>query len=143
MINFIVSVSLRSIIHSYIQKIRGWMVLNKFKSFRLLMEYHSFLQSRMKIKIQLLLVSVSLWSIIHSYYMSFKEHNNREVSFPSPYGVSFILTKKILNVSNHTLGFPSPYGVSFILTKKRVKHYNPIYKTTFRLLTEYHSFLWE
>ena len=37
-------------------------------------------------------------------------------TFPSPYGLIFILTgikMKLLNVSNHK--FPSPYGVIFIL----------------------------
>ena len=36
--------------------------------------------------------------------------------------------------------FPSPYGVSFILILRNV--FNLIYEEGFRLLTEYHSFLY-
>ena len=37
--------------------------------------------------------------------------------------------------------FPSPYGVSFILILRNV--FNLIYEEGFRLLTEYHSFLYK
>ena len=63
------------------------------KSFRLLMEYHSFL------------------------YDVLNEKFNIDITFPSPYGVSFILIMYVLMVIYgyiHSM-FPSPYGVSFIL----------------------------
>ena len=95
--NFVkVSVSLRSIIHSYaIDELPSWnQRVAKFpspygvlfiliilvsrgsvkvvKDFHLLTEYHSFLlektQNLLKLK-KNLRVSVSLWSIIHSYYI--------------------------------------------------------------------------
>ena len=38
------------------------------------------------------------------------------MSFPSPYGVSFILMQLALDSKHDGAGvFPSPYGVSFIL----------------------------
>ena len=49
-----------------------------------------------------------------------------EVEFPSPYGVSFILTNNCNNweeVEEYFM-FPSPYGVSFILTKKDLSKYS-------------------
>ena len=67
------------------------------------------------------------------------------VKFPSPYGVSFILmigvgTMIYLSI---IIVFPSPYGVSFILIRlfnsRMLLFYN--LKKSFRLLTEYHSFL--
>ena len=44
----------------------------------------------------------------------------KELLFPSPYGVSFILIMKnyLFNTTIITK-FPSPYGVSFVLTKSR------------------------
>ena len=63
------------------------------------------------------------------------------ISFPSPYGVSFILITDYPKVA--TFGgceFPSPYGVSFILIFLIKKVYNKNINS-FRLLTEYHSFL--
>ena len=91
--NILVSVSLWSIIHSY------------------LLHSPSFTLNTSS-------VSVSLWSIIHSYRQTkeqwYQIYNTRR--FPSPYGVSFIL------IGRYALGedlgynpFPSPYGVSFIL----------------------------
>ena len=62
------------------------------KSFRLLTEYHSFLLKTGK-------------DII------FQSYN----SFPSPYGVSFILIHDLDRYQKEWLEFPSPYGVSFIL----------------------------
>ena len=44
---------------------------------------------------------------------------------------------QLVNISR----FPSPYGVSFILIKKGVILYTTDYPKSFRLLTEYHSFL--
>ena len=143
--------------------------LEKFGSFRLLTEYHSFLLEDEDILTEAdIQVSVSLRSIIHSYPIMWVDNNKSEVGFPSPYGVSFILMKIIsLEFVNHVkLGFPSPYGVSFILievtlnekTVELVKFpspygvsfiliQNPFFDETkccnggFRLLMEYHSFL--
>ena len=88
--------------------------------------------------------------------------------FPSPYGVSFILIKNewliygvYCNVSFRLLTeyhsflfnetyilkgiefeyeFPSPYGVSFILISTSTSSVSST-SSSFRLLTEYHSFL--
>ena len=91
-------------------------------------------------------------------------------SFPSPYGVSFILIKmtnvadecfdkKTVSVSLRSIihsylfnlvnllnvisikKFPSPYGVSFILIRKWISFRLDSETIGFRLLTEYHSFL--
>ena len=46
----------------------------------------------------------------------------RSIEFPSPYGVTFILTHLIqVLVDNYLYTFPSPYGVIFILTKYQFK----------------------
>ena len=85
-------------------------------SFRLLTEYHSFL--------------FSINVIFKSSYM-----------FPSPYGVSFILIDNDNDYHVHCYQFPSPYGVSFILIiTRRVIN---MLTMRFRLLTEYHSFLFQ
>ena len=61
--------------------------------------------------------------------------------FPSPYGVSFILIIQNWNDDFFYMEFPSPYGVSFILIQD-IKSINILYLIySFRLLTEYHSFL--
>ena len=91
-------------------------------------------------------VSVSLRSIIHSYFKKGSiEVKLLDTTFPSPYGVSFILIcswiKQLKNLKN--LSFPSPYGVSFILILHSI--FNDKLKDKklgFRLLTEYHSFLY-
>ena len=117
--NNIVSVSLRSIIHSY-EVVRD--KENETIGFRLLTEYHSFLfvQYFLLIYHHKLGVSVSLRSIIHSYIDgNFKKYKNYLIRFPSPYGVSFILM--FLNTTCKALE-------KFI---------------SFRLLTEYHSFLFK
>ena len=66
-----------------------------------------------------MLVSVSLRSIIHSY--------------------------KFIKISTYKVlkKFPSPYGVSFILIMnfREIKKF--LINNSFRLLTEYHSFLYE
>ena len=69
----IVSVSLRSIIHSYSRNVFNLLRGEDIESFRLLTEYHSFL---------------------YDNYMKtvIKEH----CKFPSPYGVSFIPIKLII-----------------------------------------------
>ena len=91
-----VSVSLRSIIHSYY--IGGWLdTADTNVSFRLLTEYHSFLFI-VNVKVVCPLV---------------------QKQFPSPYGVSFILILAFLDF----LSFFSSF--------------------CFRLLTEYHSFLFK
>ena len=63
--------------------------------FRLLTEYHSFLFEKA--------VETPIF--------------HKEYSFPSPYGVSFILIFNTYDVYDMELikVFPSPYGVSFIL----------------------------
>ena len=90
-IHIYVSVSLRSIIHSYFF---NWLKRSMLddQRFRLLTEYHSFLLKVGKIYEQ----TISM--------------------FPSPYGVSFILIDIGNNICLLSLEqFPSPYGVSFIL----------------------------
>ena len=90
-----VSVSLRSIIHSYNKKHLDECLDAVF------------------------IVSVSLRSIIHSYLLSINMViKNTAMKFPSPYGVSFILILK----------------VSCWITARNL--------ISFRLLTEYHSFLY-
>ena len=114
-----ISVSLRSIIHSYMKETENFNIFHGFK------------------------ISVSLRSIIHSYYYKDVLYNFLTSLFPSPYGVSFILIQMLYfwlvdngyinfrllteyhsflffshTTSKHRnlfLKFPSPYGVSFIL----------------------------
>ena len=66
------------------------------------------------------------------------------IGFPSPYGVSFILIleyEKDYTFLDYM--FPSPYGVSFILIKNfNWEFIRDKYYLCFRLLTEYHSFLY-
>ena len=91
---FGVSVSLRSIIHSYFLKRR--LKDLKLRSFRLLTEYHSFLCNALKENEMYLQVkvSVSLRSIIHSYTsLCLVPSFHLQKTFPSPYGVSFILIR--------------------------------------------------
>ena len=131
------------------------------------MEYHSFLCVNYKEYNGTvnMIVSVSLRSIIHSYttdnfinlqvykkfpspygvsfiLMIFRNHsrnNRRWRKFPSPYGVSFILIGNVRTREEIAKVFPSPYGVSFIL----INMLKGLVKVGlgFRLLTEYHSFL--
>ena len=82
-------------------------ILIKFKSnsievkllgFRLLTEYHSFLFEKICYNTirelgREVCVSVSLRSIIHSYNLTFKLYPFTSITFPSPYGVSFILIR--------------------------------------------------
>ena len=66
-----------------------------------------------------------------------------KLKFPSPYGVSFILMhfKGGFKMIKFKSGFPSPYRVSFIPICI-YWYYQWNYKfLCFRLLTEYHSFL--
>ena len=62
-----VSVSLRSIIHSYMKKV--FKLVKNDACFRLLTEYYSFLSEVLMLNNFNRLVSVSLRSIIHSYLM--------------------------------------------------------------------------
>ena len=91
-----------------------------FNSFRLLTEYHSFLSlNRTYRHCWKKWVSVSLRSIIHSYY-----------------------SKDIMDIIDEVREFPSPYGVSFILIWGLFCWDRKLYCIkSFRLLTEYHSFL--
>ena len=92
-----VSVSLRSIIHSYNRSdendVKYWK--NGFPS-----PYGvSFILIYINIDVNTseVIVSVSLRSIIHSYEVKrFLEENKNDHTFPSPYGVSFILIVSIL-----------------------------------------------
>ena len=94
-----------------------------------------------KLKILNLWVSVSLRSIIHSYPRFFSDDNIYPLLFPSPYGVSFILISYIASIS-------FKFYVSFrLLTEYHsflcfilFSIYSLLF--SFRLLTEYHSFLW-
>ena len=142
-----VSVSLRSIIHSYLkcQKSNGveklefpspygvsFILIKKDKketkkskkvSVSLRSIIHSYIQIIVQCQVKFLKVSVSLRSIIHSYHGMYYLNGNDSTEFPSPYGVSFILIKPI----NSAIGgckmrkFPSPYGVSFILIQSIVQ----------------------
>ena len=93
------------------------MVRKKNKSFRLLMEYHSFLYKIGSVynKVVARKVSVSLRSYIHSYLSTTEKTIMVILLFPSPYGVIFILTETGRSIRMTNLKFPSPYRVSFIL----------------------------
>ena len=85
--------------------------------------------------------SVSLRSIFHSYFEDDYYDIVIDRIFPSPYGVSFIFIWLDLWIKKGvTRLFPSPYRVSFILILKTVNFWSSL--KNFRLLTEYHSFLW-
>ena len=88
-----VSVSLRSIIHSYKNSFKQYNLYNKCYCFRLLTEYHSFLFFGFFGFLLIFSppVSVSLRSIIHSYSFHLLCYMIIISQFPSPYGVSFIL----------------------------------------------------
>ena len=90
-----ISVSLRSIIHSYLRS--SWVRIQKLSHFRLLTEYHSFLcdASDLLQYNHCNIISVSLRSYIHSYILgqAYLMKSEEEV-FPSPYGVSFILIRQ-------------------------------------------------
>ena len=62
-------------------------------------------------------VSVSLRSYIHSYSMLPRQTVLNKSTFPSPYGVSFILIWNVKKMMDYFNQFPSPYGVIFILTR--------------------------
>ena len=91
------------------------------KGFRLLTEYHSFLLETMVNSNNKIVANASfrLLTEYHSFLFRY-EIDKKSIlwKFPSPYGVSFILIKKI-NVWYYNIiqgdQFPSPYGVSFIL----------------------------
>ena len=92
-------------------------------------------------------VSVSLRSIIHSYViLSFSNGVNIVIRFPSPYGVSFILINMFLNKTCKEL----EKFVSVSLRSIIHSYFNKnslldctIEELSFRLLTEYHSFLYK
>ena len=139
--------------------------------FRLLTEYHSFLymfQQLVKILYFSLFPSPYGVSFILIFKKGIDFLLIICYMFPSPYGVSFILIsiiiviyifliKKWVSVSLRSIihsyylynefnkslmwgnQFPSPYGVSFILIFKDISIIN--LSISFRLLTEYHSFL--
>ena len=83
------------------------------------MEYHSFLLSfKVPTVSNKLLEFPSPYGV--SFILTFIIYTYTiifQVLFPSPYGVSFILTEKVEHVKDlEEIKFPSPYGVSFILT---------------------------
>ena len=82
---------------------------------------------------------VSFILIIYSFNIL---NNLENLQFPSPYGVSFILISSIYILNKKVVKFPSPYGVSFILMNAAPRYQDKReIKFSFRLLTEYHSFL--
>ena len=90
-----VSVSLWSIIHSYVEEMKTIYIKN-IKVFP--SPYGvSFILMKLGgvtfIDIVGAVVSVSLWSIIHSYYEYYGFLHKSRRGFPSPYGVSFILIR--------------------------------------------------
>ena len=92
-----VSVSLQSIIHSYKKRNRWFLMEKKYLGFRLLTEYHSFLCKVYSLETIRLgkCVSVSSRSIIHSYKLvKNSAFGGYYLAFPSPYGVLFILMEK-------------------------------------------------
>ena len=111
-----VSVSLRSIIHSYLKKIWENLLYRKFPS-----------PCGVSFILMLLLLQIF-------HLLVFR-------SFPSPCGVSFILILPIADfIGFLIILFPSPCGVSFILIGYK-NGYIGGWLDSFRLLTEYHSFL--
>ena len=87
------------------------------------------------------LVSVSLRSIIHSYEVKILDSTIVILSFPSPYGVSFILI--LFDADNSALWevkFPSPYGVSFILIQNRTNHHSKSLYVSVSLRSIIHSY---
>ena len=142
----LVSVSLRSIIHSY----EGYELDDiKYSTscFRLLTEYHSFLCSEpMWISDMYATNSFRLLTEYHSFLL-FQEENplaNRKMlsgfRLLTEYHSFLLIRKNQMVIDTLGLQFPSPYGVSFILMYTMFA----IIRTaivSFRLLTEYHSFL--
>ena len=91
--------------------------------FRLLTEYHSFLLKMISKSIRFVYCKKSfrLLTEYHSFLYKIELYNSlfRVKTFPSPYGVSFILIMIIAGVIAYRA------------------------MTSFRLLTEYHSFLYD
>ena len=89
-------------------------------------------------------VSVSLRSIIHSYETGeFIEEAGETKKFPSPYGVSFILILAPRTIITATIPIKVSVSLLSIIHSHRIwdhqiKHNDGV---SFRLLTEYHSFL--
>ena len=114
-----------------------------YKNFRLLTEYHSFLwyleitQETIEDEESFRLLTEYHSFLWWNYRNSWK--NGKFWWFPSPYGVSFILIGNVRTREEIAKVFPSPYGVSFIL----INMLKGLVKVGlgFRLLTEYHSFL--
>ena len=93
-----VSVSLRSIIHSYGVSYKEYNnLIGMIVSVSLRSIIHSYLKNNFCLGVIVMIyVSVSLRSIIHSYGKKYVESKGEKVEFPSPYGVSLILMLKIL-----------------------------------------------
>ena len=113
---YCVSVSLRSIIHSYTYELEK---NNKtLKGFRLLTEYYSFLCYHCKCQETSMRPSFRLLTEYYSFFLYLDiSYNFRSLGlFPSPYGVLFILIGEWISSDvDEYERFPSPYGVLFIL----------------------------
>ena len=114
-----VSVSLRSYIHSYLK-------------FNILLGMMKSLQ----------IVSVSLRSYIHSYDYKYEYIENPYLSFRLLMEYhSFLRTCNDVIEWAEENGFPSPYGVSFILISILIFSRESEGNKSFRLLTKLYSFL--
>ena len=137
-----VSVSLRSIIHSYLKDIK---MIQKDNNLVVSVSLRSIIHSYPILlaldTIEYIVVSVSLRSIIHSYSRTTGKYRNIFCWFPSPYGVSFILMLfSSLCIYYHIFSFRllTEYH-SFLSFNSRRDVLKIV--LSFRLLTEYHSFL--
>ena len=111
-----ISVSLRSIIHSYIEQINLSLLDTMY--FRLLAEYHSFLWLKIEsLESYLKLVSVSLRSYIHSYVYTITNIKN--------------LRRNLVSVSLRSIIYSYMYAIMNDISNS----------FSFRLLAEYYSFL--
>ena len=114
-----------------------------FQGFRLLMEYHSFLLIKCSNQL-MVIISFRLLMEYHSFlFLSDYSKGTKVSEFPSPYGVIFILTKIVSKsftthqAKNFRLLTELYSFLLYVMTLliKSLSH------TSFRLLMEYHSFL--
>ena len=102
-------------LYSFLWELRGNAFRANIISFRLLMEYHSFLFYVLSLTLDQkrgFRLLTELYSFLRKDMRLYYQTKDK---FPSPYGVIFILTlnKDLAQFQNE---FPSPYGVIFILT---------------------------
>ena len=143
----LISVSLRSIIHSYFIEVFSNTGHKEYKHFRLLTEYHSFLCTIQGIIQDLLLtrISVSLRSIIHSYKIGvmkmYQKLTLKYFRLLTEYHSFLCLQKKRrVRIIINNFRLLTEYH-SFLYEKNFIKRIKKVSKN-FRLLTEYHSFLY-